>query len=222
VRARSLEPYAPVTKEWLDSLDSEHDNIRVTLDRLPRQGETQLALALAEAVWRFWKMRGHQSEAQRRLESLLSVDEEPTVARGHALNAAAGMAVDNGQYETGRLYAELALAIHRGHGDAWGVARSTYMLGYAAIESDDFEAAKSPLRGHGESHDRTRARAVRRHGHVQPPHSMSSESVSEQRSSDKRTSFGHARSGVRTSKPLPSTHSPGTPTRTDDTTMRSR
>jgi predicted ATPase/class 3 adenylate cyclase len=140
--ARRLEPYVPVTKEWLDSLAPEHDNIRVALDRLPAQGDTQLALALGEAVWRFWKMRGHQSEAQRRLESLLAVERESTAARGHALNAAAGMAVENGEYETGRLYAESALAIHRDLRDAWGIARSTYMLGYAAIESGDFETAK--------------------------------------------------------------------------------
>jgi predicted ATPase len=139
--ARGLEPHAPVAKEWLDSLESEHDNIRVALDRLPAQADTQLALALAEAVWRFWKMRGHQPEAQRRLESLLALDQEPTVARGHALNAVAGMAVENGEYETGTLYAEQALAIHRDHGDAWGIARATYMLGYAAIESGDFETA---------------------------------------------------------------------------------
>jgi predicted ATPase/class 3 adenylate cyclase len=139
--ARGLEPYAPVAKEWLDSLESEHDNIRVALDRLAAQGDTQLALELAEAVWRFWKMRGHQLEAQPRLESLLALDQEPTAARGHALNAVAGMAVDNGEYETGTLYAEQALAIHREHGDAWGVARATFMLGYAAIESGDFETA---------------------------------------------------------------------------------
>ena len=140
--ARELEPHAAVTREWLDSLEREHDNVRVALDGLSAQGDAQLALALAESVWRFWKMRGHQSEALRRLESLLALDEEPTVARGHALNAVAGMAVENGEYETGRLYAEQALAIHREHGDAWGIARSTYMLGYAAIESGDFETAR--------------------------------------------------------------------------------
>ena len=140
--ARELEPHAAVTREWLDSLEREHDNVRVALDRLSAHGDAQLALALAESVWRFWKMRGHQAEAQRRLESLLALDTSPTVARGHALNAVVGMAVDNGEYETGRLYAEEALAIHREHGDAWGIARSTYMLGYAAIESGDFETAR--------------------------------------------------------------------------------
>jgi tetratricopeptide (TPR) repeat protein len=53
------------------------------------------------------------------------------------------MAVENGEYETGTLYAQRALALHRDHGDAWGIARATYMLGYAAIESGDFETALS-------------------------------------------------------------------------------
>jgi tetratricopeptide (TPR) repeat protein len=52
------------------------------------------------------------------------------------------MAVDNSEYDTGRLFAEEALTIHREHGDAWGIARSVFMLGYAAIESGDFASAK--------------------------------------------------------------------------------
>ena len=140
--ATQLEPYVPVEKEWLDSLEAEHDNVRAALDDLPAQGDVELALQLAESVWRFWKMRGHQPEAQRRFEKLLALDPTPTAARGHALNAAAGMAVDNNEYEVGRLLADEALGIHREREDAWGIARSVYMLGYAAIESGDFARAK--------------------------------------------------------------------------------
>jgi predicted ATPase/class 3 adenylate cyclase len=142
VLARELEPHAAVSKDWLDRLETEHDNVRAALDHLPTQGDTQLALELAEAVWRFWKIRGHPPEAQRRFASLLAADETRTAARAHALNAAAGMAVETGDYAAGSRQAEEALAIHREHGDAWGIARSTYMLGYAAIESGDFETAK--------------------------------------------------------------------------------
>jgi tetratricopeptide (TPR) repeat protein len=142
VLARKLEPHASVSKDWLDRLETEHDNVRAALDRLPTQGDTQLALELSEAVWRFWKTRGHQPEARRRFAGLLAADETRTAARAHALNAAAGMAVETGDYAAGRQQAEEALAIHRTHGDAWGIARSTYMLGYAAIESGDFETAK--------------------------------------------------------------------------------
>jgi tetratricopeptide (TPR) repeat protein len=140
--ATALEPYVPVEREWLDSLEAEHDNVRAALDGLPAQGDAELALQLAESVWRFWKMRGHQTEAQRRLETLLALEAAPTAARGHALNAAAGMAVESGDFEAGRLRAEEARAIHREHDDAWGVARSVYMLGYAAIESGDFARAE--------------------------------------------------------------------------------
>ena len=142
--ARELPPHAPAEKEWLDTLDREHDNIRAALDRLPAQGEPELALDLAESVWRFWKMRGHQPEGRRRLETLLAAVQSATPARGHALNAAAAMAVDTADYAAGRRYAEEALAIHRQHDDAWGIARSLFMLGYSAIESGDFEAA-APL-----------------------------------------------------------------------------
>jgi predicted ATPase len=140
--ALELEPHLSTTREWLDRLEAEHDNVRGALDRLRGAGETQLALFLAEAVWRFWKYHGYAPEGQRRLEGALAADGRRTAARAHALNAAAGMAVDNGDYTTGRRYAEEALTIHRELGDAWGSARSVYMLGYAAIESGDFETAR--------------------------------------------------------------------------------
>nr|MBA3332838.1 adenylate/guanylate cyclase domain-containing protein [Actinomycetota bacterium] len=128
--AQGLEPHLPVTKEWLDEIEAEHDNIRAALDRLGAVGETELALLLAEAIWRFWKLRGHQAESQRRFDALLAADDRRTSARAHALNAGAGMAVENNDYLTGRHYAEEALAIHEERGDAWGTARSFYMLGY--------------------------------------------------------------------------------------------
>ena len=141
-RARTLPPYAPVVREWLDELEEDHDNIRSALGWSEGAGETQLALELAEAVSRFWKLRGHQAESQRRFDRLLVVDPRPTSARAHALTAAGAMSVENAEYELGRRQAEEALDIHRRLGDEWGVARSTYVLGYAAIESGDFHAAK--------------------------------------------------------------------------------
>ena len=141
-RARMLPPYAPVAREWLDELEEDHDNIRSALGWGEGAGETRLALELAEAVSRFWKFRGHQAESQRWFDRLLAADPRQTSARAHALNAAAGMSVENAEYELGKRQAEEAIEIHRRLGDEWGVARSTYMLGYAAIESGDFRAAK--------------------------------------------------------------------------------
>ncbi|MDQ3380921.1 MAG: hypothetical protein M3546_11495 [Actinomycetota bacterium] len=140
--ARELAPHVPVTREWLDELQEEHDNVRAALERLHAEGEIELGLELAEAVSRFWKLRGHQTECQRRFDELLAADSRPIAARAHALNAAAGMSVENGDFELGRRQAEEALEIHRDLGDDWGIARSVYMTGYAAIESGDFETAK--------------------------------------------------------------------------------
>src|SRR5262249_6805750 len=143
--AESLPRDVDVPREGVDRIDAEHDNIRAALDRSKAAGDTQLALRLTEAVWRFWKTRGHQAEAERRFADLLAADRTPTAARARALNAAAGFAVENGHPEPGRLQAEEALAIHRGLSDAWGTARSTFTLGYVAIESGDFETAKPNL-----------------------------------------------------------------------------
>jgi len=142
---RRLPSHVPVTAEWLDAIQGEHDNIRAALDHLPAQGETQLALELAELVWRFWKVRGHPVEAWQRLETLLAADPTPTSVRAHALNAIAGFGVEGtaptASPEASRSYAEEALAIHRANDDRWGIARATYMLGYVAIETGDFARA---------------------------------------------------------------------------------
>ncbi len=80
--------------DWLDRLEREHDNFRAALDRLEASGDSETALRLAAALWRFWYLRGHLAEGRRRLESALRADERPTAARGKALNGAASLAVN--------------------------------------------------------------------------------------------------------------------------------
>lgn len=141
---RSQATHVAVTGDWLDAVAAEHDNVRSALDHLPAQGDVQLALELAESVWRFWAMRAHHVEAWERLRSLLASAPDPTPARAHALNAIAAFSVGDGAGSTaeeGQRYVEEALELHRRHGDAWGVARATFMLGYIAIETGDFARA---------------------------------------------------------------------------------
>jgi predicted ATPase len=128
-------------KEWLDRLEAEHDNLRAALGWLESSAQTQLALALAGALSRFWYMRGHLAEGWRILESLLCADERPTAARARALNGAAVMAANGEDLATGRRRAEEALALHRTLGDAWGAAYSVFMLGIIATEERDWAKA---------------------------------------------------------------------------------
>jgi predicted ATPase/class 3 adenylate cyclase len=131
--------------DWLDLLEGEHDNLRATFDRLETASERELVLRLAGAVSRFWYLKSHLTEGQRRLESALRADDRPTPARARALNAAAVMALNLGDTETARLRAEEALTLHRTQGDAWGVAYSSMMVGNAVSEAKDLVSAQPLL-----------------------------------------------------------------------------
>jgi predicted ATPase/class 3 adenylate cyclase len=129
-------------KEWLGRLEREHDNLGVALDRLEASGETQLALQMAGALYRFWYMGGHLREGRPRLERLLDGDENATAARARALNGAAVMSVSTSDPATARLRSQEALALHRQLGDTWGIAYSLFTLGMAATEEADWAAAR--------------------------------------------------------------------------------
>ena len=46
----------------------------------------------------FWSLRGHHTEGRQRLGELLGLVPEPSVARVSALNGAAWLAIDQGDY----------------------------------------------------------------------------------------------------------------------------
>lgn len=141
--AEEADPHVTVDeKEWLDVLDTEHDNLRAALDRLETAGETQSAMRLVGALHRFWGKRGHFREAGERTERLLAEDGEPTPPRALALNAAVVMALSTGEIELGERRAREALELHHRLGDEWGIAYSLFQCGYAAAEAGDAEDAK--------------------------------------------------------------------------------
>jgi predicted ATPase/class 3 adenylate cyclase len=130
--------------DWAARMEGEHDNLRAALDRLEVSGQSQRVLRLAGAVSRFWYMRSHLVEGQRRLERALASDERPTAARAKALNGAAVMAINIGEAAAARLRAEEALSLHRMLGDVWGTAYSALMVGNAVAEGGD-SAGAQPL-----------------------------------------------------------------------------
>jgi predicted ATPase len=142
--------------DWLDRLEREHDNFRTALDRLEASGESETALRLAAALWRFWYLKGHLAEGRRCLEIVLLTDEHPTAARAKALNGAAVMAVNSGDAGAAKLRAEEALALHRELGDAWGAAYSVFMLGNAHDDAGQaeqlYEESVRVFREHGDEH----------------------------------------------------------------------
>jgi predicted ATPase/class 3 adenylate cyclase len=132
--AEEAAPHLPAgRREWLERLESEHDNLRAALDCFEAAGEVQVVLQLAGTLARFWMMRGHFVEARRRLDDALCADDRPTAARARALNGASQVAAD---HETARLRAEEGLSLHRALEDEWGIAHSELLLAGAVAATD--------------------------------------------------------------------------------------
>jgi predicted ATPase/class 3 adenylate cyclase len=140
--AQSLPRDVSVSREWLDRMETEHDNVRAALDRLTAAGDAQSALLLAGAMWRLWGVRGYHTEGMSRLDQALAGDASPTAARASALTGAVSCAVDVRAYEQARLFADEARALYSKVEDDWGVAHATFLQGYVAVESGDFARAR--------------------------------------------------------------------------------
>ena len=54
-------------RTWLDLLEDEHDNLGAAIDWAVETNETELALRLVAAPWRFWQMRDHLVEGRDRI-----------------------------------------------------------------------------------------------------------------------------------------------------------
>ena len=74
-------------REWLDRLESEHDNLRAALQWMLDQGETALGIRLAGALGHFWSLRGYVSEGRMWLRRALAGNDAVTADRARALHA---------------------------------------------------------------------------------------------------------------------------------------
>ena len=128
--------------EWLDRLERDHANLRAALDWLEASDESEDALRLAAALWRFWDRKRHLVEGRRRLESALRAAEHPAAARAKALTGAADIALTCGDITTGGRRAREALELHRQLGDAWGSAFSQLLVASAAGHEGDWPRAQ--------------------------------------------------------------------------------
>jgi predicted ATPase/DNA-binding SARP family transcriptional activator len=76
---------------WLERLEAEHANLQAALRWATQTGDTDLALATAARMWRFWQLRGHLSEGRRWLEDLLAGEGDASVPHAKALLGLAGI-----------------------------------------------------------------------------------------------------------------------------------
>ena len=115
-------------KEWLDRLETEHNNVRAALSWY-RGHDPLTALRLAASMAAFWSLRGHHTEGRQRLSELLDLVSGESKARISALNGAAWLAIDQGDYpEAAGLLAE-SIRISGALGDTVGEGIASVYLG---------------------------------------------------------------------------------------------
>ena len=129
----------------LARLERDHDNVRVALGWLIQRGEATLALRLAGAMGRFWEMRGRLNEGRQQLARALALPCEPTIERSRALNAAAALAIVQGDTGLSLSLAKESLKLSSSLGDARERAGALTMLGIAAYYRTEHESATELL-----------------------------------------------------------------------------
>jgi predicted ATPase/DNA-binding XRE family transcriptional regulator/Tfp pilus assembly protein PilF len=133
----------PDQRQWLNRLETEHDNLRGAMRWAIDAGAAELALRITGALWRFWDIRGYLSEGRRWLgEALALGDAVDGEVRAKALNALGLLCWYQGEATTAQpIFAE-ALAIRRALGDSSKVAATLNNLGMVAWSLGDYDAAR--------------------------------------------------------------------------------
>jgi predicted ATPase/Tfp pilus assembly protein PilF len=129
---------------WLERLTAEHDNIRAALTWTSKN-DPELGLRLAGALGRFWYLQGYWDEGRRWLAEILELNAarvEPA-QRAKAVNAAARIAQNRGEYTSAHALADDALKLSRASGDKREMAVALNTLAILHGDQGDLAGAKS-------------------------------------------------------------------------------
>lgn len=140
----------PEQAMMLRRLETEHENLRASLEWSLADADPTAGLRLCSALQLFWIMRGHFAEGRRWCAQVLAKDrvEEHAQEHANALGAAGLLAYRQVDYAVARALLEQSLAIRRRLGDRKGIGVTLGNLGMIASDEGDLAAA---LALHGES-----------------------------------------------------------------------
>ncbi|MDA0168259.1 tetratricopeptide repeat protein [Solirubrobacter taibaiensis] len=128
-------------REWLERLDSDHDNLRAALRHAIAARDGDTAVALVAPMWRYWLLRGGVSEGRELCRDALSLDGGSAEARLRTSNGAGILAAEQGDFDAARVLFEEALARTRELNIREREARIVSNLGVLAVYRGDFEMA---------------------------------------------------------------------------------
>jgi predicted ATPase len=124
---------------WQSRLRRDEDNLRTALRWARAQGEAEIGLRIAGALWRFWQYWAELNEGRGWLEAVLQLPgaDEATLHRAKALSGLAALLYWQGEADrAASLYGE-ALAIYRASGDDRLIAEALYNSAWAAVARGD-------------------------------------------------------------------------------------
>jgi predicted ATPase/class 3 adenylate cyclase len=127
---------------WLAMLEVEFDNIRASLDWLLASDRVEDALRMISALSRFWRARGHVTEARRWLSRGLSQDAHLSAdVRADALWTAARQAAAQSDWDAATALLEEALPLFRDGGREREVVFTLSELAFMALRRHEPERA---------------------------------------------------------------------------------
>ena len=133
-------------EEIFDELRADHDNLRVALAWSLTDGDPELGLRLAAALWQFWRAAGYLSEGRTWLEQAIgATSSTPADLRAKALWGACWLAFHQDDLRAARRYSEELLQVT---GDNEGSLMRRNALTVQAMvhmAEGDFLAALIPL-----------------------------------------------------------------------------
>ncbi|HEU0247983.1 MAG TPA: tetratricopeptide repeat protein [Gaiellaceae bacterium] len=140
--AADAELAGPHQAVWLNRLEQEFDNIRAALDWCLSSDRVEDALRAIAALSRFWRARGHVTEARRWLSRGLSQDAHLSAdVRADALWTAARQAAAQSDWEAATALLEEALPLFRDVGREREVVFTLSELAFMALRRNEPERA---------------------------------------------------------------------------------
>jgi predicted ATPase len=134
----------PDQLEWLERLETEHDNMRAALSWALERKEVEVTLRLGGALNWFWSVRGYHSEGRRWLEEALAIEGlvSPEV-RAMALAGVGGLASEQGDLDWAQKACEEGLELLANEAREASEAKLCLLacLGSMAWEREDYRPA---------------------------------------------------------------------------------
>ncbi|HEU5103873.1 MAG TPA: LuxR C-terminal-related transcriptional regulator [Roseiflexaceae bacterium] len=137
----------PEQAEWLDWLETDHENLRAAFEWFLGTGRIEEVLRLAGAMHWFWDRHGYLDEGRARIQAALDAvasiadpGDSMRRARAWALVGAAALAFDQGDRAGVAAFAEESVALFRQLDDHGGLSLALLRLAFALSASDPQQA----------------------------------------------------------------------------------